>query len=66
MDELKDPTQIQLPQPTQISRSLSDVKQVGNGHPTYKPTNFNEQFYFEDNGSLWVNINNIWKEFIPA
>jgi hypothetical protein len=43
-----------------------EIKQTGVGHPTYNPTEFKEQFYFEDNGSLWVNIGNTWKEFIPA
>jgi hypothetical protein len=44
----------------------NDIKKVCVGHPTYKPTEYKEQFYFEDNGSLWVNINNVWKEFIPS
>ena len=44
----------------------NEIKHTGSGHPTYKPTNYKEQFYFEDNGSLWINIGNTWKEFIPA
>jgi len=62
-DELFVPQQIEVE--TFITK-IRDVKKVGNGHPTYTPTEFKEQFYFEDNGSLWININNVWKEFIPA
>jgi len=42
-----------------------EIKKTGTGDPTYKPRNFKEQFYFEDNGSLWINIGNTWKEFTP-
>lgn len=45
--------------------NIKKIKTVGSGHPTYNPRDFKEQFYFEDNGSMWVNINNTWKEFTP-
>jgi hypothetical protein len=39
----------------------NDIKKVGSGAPTYQPTNYKEQFYFQDNGTMWVNINNVWR-----
>ena len=42
-----------------------EIKQTESGHPTYNPSTFKDQFYFEDNGSLWINIGNVWKEFTP-
>lgn len=48
-----------------IINQLLSIKKVGNGHPTHIPKNLFEQFYLEDNGSLWINIDNVWKEFTP-
>lgn len=39
------------------------ILKSGSGQPSYNPRNFKEQFYFEDNGTLWVNINNVWRSF---
>ena len=41
------------------------IMKAGTGHPTYIPKTFREQFYFEDNGSSWKYINNVWREFTP-
>lgn len=39
---------------------LYDIKKVQSWAPTYQPTSYKEQFYFQDNWKLWININNIW------
>jgi len=42
------------------------TKQAQSGDPTYNPREYKEQFYFQDDGSLWVCINNIWQRFDPV
>jgi hypothetical protein len=47
---------------------IRDIKKAETGHPDTKgiePKEFKDQFYFEDNGSVWIFINNTWQEFTP-
>lgn len=41
----------------------TDIKKSQTNAPTHNPVNYKEQFYFQDDGTLWVNINNSWKSF---
>lgn len=51
-----------IPKPaSSIENDLLNIKKTQAGSPTYSPTRFVEQFYFQDNGAFWVNINNLWK-----
>jgi len=43
-----------------------DIKKAQSGSPETKgiePKEYKEQFYFQDDGTLWVNIANTWKQF---
>jgi len=44
----------------EFSLTENEIKKAQTNNPTYEPTNYKEQFYFKDDGSLWVNINKQW------
>lgn len=50
-----------LPKPLSVmDNDLLVIKKARAGIPTYTPTRFIEQFYLQDNGVFWININNVW------
>jgi hypothetical protein len=46
-------------------RDLIDIKKPQSGVPTHTPKRFVEQFHFQNDGTLWVYINNTWRSFTP-
>jgi len=45
---------------------LYNIKQAETWAPTYNPKTYKEQFYFQDDGSMWANINNVWTKVWPS
>jgi len=60
MSKDKEPLDLEPLRKVEDDSVLYNIKKASSWAPTYNPTSYKEQFYFQDNWKLWVNINNTW------